>query len=1037
MSNTDWEQLQHHLHKGGKFGYYWKNPGKQSQWWGTEVPAPLPTNKANIYFGVHPVIEIPKFNASGKAAPPQNVRSQIGVIAAINCVFAEFDAKAWEGGKESILYHLNDLPLQPSIVIDSGGGYHCYWLLNKPLLLQCEADRTRAAHIQAAWVKFVQSDEDAKDLARVLRVPGTRNYKPSYKPDFPEVRVIHADYDQQYPLSSIEKLLPPPQRSQTVITPSVPKSDDACDFWLSKALERQGSRNERAVWLANQLRDNGVPRHEAEAVLQKFSAHVTNEKDHPYTEAEALRVVQWSYNHSPRSAAVSQSTRYGPPPPEDYWETNPPPFSGQEDNPMDMIPPFVDEPPPEHTAYNAVEFPTLISQLETLGENTPIETIEALARNAIPSCTRLGKTEILEISDKLKSLGIKGIWITEWKRAIADERKRQQAAKGAQYAREAGDTFPYEINNGQIVYIRQQPLPDGGSTYVKTPVADFTAEITAEIVSEGGNRSYIVEGKGIRGGPFQTEIRAESFADEKQLRAALSASVGAKDPIRARMSSHLAPAIQLFTKTTLPRITRYDRTGWAAGRFLLPMRDIGDDSIEVSLGNRNLPYAANPNADEGQGLVALDALLHAKTLGVTTVAIAALLQAPIARLANLLNERYCLFIRGRTNSFKTSWATVAMCLYGSDFVDESRLMKWGEGATRNSVMNVATKIHDLPLLIDNFKPNIGEGSKAFVALIHNIIEGSEKMRLNRDSELRDSKPIFCFPIVTGEDVPDTDSASLTRALVVTFAPDNAINPKLTEAQELAWHLPAIGESWLSWLESDEGQAAAHALEREFPARRDEWIKWLSQKNRHFVSGRVASALAGNVLTWQLACKHPLLGSLLSRYNGAYKEGIREVAQYMAEATGESLEANRLIEALHSLLSTKQAVFKSVGHAPLDREADRVIGWKDEEDGTVYLDLSQAKRAALSLIGRDGLSGMSDTTLRNQIKDLGYIQTADKGRLEKTKRVYAGHKDKFLHLKADVLPYLSVEEEIASKIAQQQKKRDESDNPTDPVPQYDW
>ena len=83
-------------------------------------------------------------------------------------------------------------------------------------------------------------------------------------------------------------------------------------------------------------------------------------------------------------------------------------------------------------------------------------------------------------------------------------------------------------------------------------------------------------------------------------------------------------------------------------------------------------------------------------------------------------------------------------------------------------MALAAHAHDLPFLIDNYKPNTGGGSRDFVNLIHNLIEGGEKERLTRTAELRDNKPIYCWPIVTGEDVPGDDPASLARVLVVPF-----------------------------------------------------------------------------------------------------------------------------------------------------------------------------------------------------------------------------------------------------------------------------
>ena len=192
--------LTDHVWRGGAFAYYWTNPGKQSDWFevGNLQPVPNGTQR-NTYFGVHPV------TADNPREP--GTRSRIAHIAAINCVFAEFDAKDFNGSQTAVDAHVAALPLTPSVVIFSGGGSHCYWLLRETLIIDGDRTREWACNLQAAWVKFVGSDDGAKDLARVLRVPGTRNYKPGYKPDFPKVEFVKADFNLVYDLADFDDLL--------------------------------------------------------------------------------------------------------------------------------------------------------------------------------------------------------------------------------------------------------------------------------------------------------------------------------------------------------------------------------------------------------------------------------------------------------------------------------------------------------------------------------------------------------------------------------------------------------------------------------------------------------------------------------------------------------------------------------------------------------------------------------------------------------------------------------------------------------------
>ncbi|HSH80026.1 MAG TPA: AAA family ATPase [Herpetosiphonaceae bacterium] len=197
-------QLLSHLHRGGSWAYWWTAPGKRATWWQPHEPVPVPSGRNNVYFGVHPTTAIPSTNARGEQKPPAEVRSQIAYIAAVNCLFGEFDAKHFDD-KAATLAHIETLDPPPSTIVDSGGGYHCYWLLEQPFVCGDDADRQRAKRAQAGWVQHVGSDDDAKDLARVLRMPGTHNYKYD---DAPEVHVIRADFDRLYTFEELEALIP-------------------------------------------------------------------------------------------------------------------------------------------------------------------------------------------------------------------------------------------------------------------------------------------------------------------------------------------------------------------------------------------------------------------------------------------------------------------------------------------------------------------------------------------------------------------------------------------------------------------------------------------------------------------------------------------------------------------------------------------------------------------------------------------------------------------------------------------------------------
>lgn len=230
-------KLMAHLYRGGTFGYYWIASEARNKelphlaleqktfWFEVGKPAYLPSDKGphgerHLYYGIHPTTAIPPTNSAGEPRKPHQVRSQKAYIAAINCLFGEYDAKDYEGGKEAILGHIDGLKFPPSVLIDSVGGFHAYWLLKDTFQIKSDADRAKVDALQKAWVPFVGSDKEAKDITRVLRIPGTRNYKAVYAPSHPLVKVVWDDFDTLYSLDELEAALPEPIKEHAPNKPS-------------------------------------------------------------------------------------------------------------------------------------------------------------------------------------------------------------------------------------------------------------------------------------------------------------------------------------------------------------------------------------------------------------------------------------------------------------------------------------------------------------------------------------------------------------------------------------------------------------------------------------------------------------------------------------------------------------------------------------------------------------------------------------------------------------------------------------------------
>lgn len=82
-------------------------------------------------------------------------------------------AKQGIGGDEAIRA-LEFLPFPPSIIVNSGGGLHAYWVLEEAT---DQFEAVEAACRQLAYV--LAGDTSCAEVARILRLPGTANSKPA------------------------------------------------------------------------------------------------------------------------------------------------------------------------------------------------------------------------------------------------------------------------------------------------------------------------------------------------------------------------------------------------------------------------------------------------------------------------------------------------------------------------------------------------------------------------------------------------------------------------------------------------------------------------------------------------------------------------------------------------------------------------------------------------------------------------------------------------------------------------------------------
>jgi hypothetical protein len=122
-----------------------------------------------IYLGVNP--------------RPLSKEKKKNDIQDIVCLWADVDGKDFEdGGKEAALRSVEAFPLKPTIIVDSGHGYHLYWVLEKPLLGMKDERLFLFKQVLAGVVKALGADQSKIDHVACLRLPGTMNRKDEEEP---------------------------------------------------------------------------------------------------------------------------------------------------------------------------------------------------------------------------------------------------------------------------------------------------------------------------------------------------------------------------------------------------------------------------------------------------------------------------------------------------------------------------------------------------------------------------------------------------------------------------------------------------------------------------------------------------------------------------------------------------------------------------------------------------------------------------------------------------------------------------------------
>jgi len=108
---------------------------------------------------------------------------------------------------------INDMPLQPTMIVSSGHGLHAYWQFDVWYPIAFDADRMAAKTLETRWQSLLADYAKARgwqldsvnDLARVLRIPGSLNNKTN-DPIACNLEAVYPKF--RYSIATIEAAIP-------------------------------------------------------------------------------------------------------------------------------------------------------------------------------------------------------------------------------------------------------------------------------------------------------------------------------------------------------------------------------------------------------------------------------------------------------------------------------------------------------------------------------------------------------------------------------------------------------------------------------------------------------------------------------------------------------------------------------------------------------------------------------------------------------------------------------------------------------------
>ncbi len=803
--------------------------------------------------------------------------------ALVPALWVDIDCDGNAHQREAGLKKMRGFEPTPSFIIDSGGGWHGYWLFDEPFQLQSETDRQKIAGILRGLFAVLGGDpEYVKTVAGIMRLPDSVNTKPERGGIV--VSVVESHPERKYPLDTFAWLESQPHAPSfdglKMVTlngnghhPLPPRTET---YLASGAAD--GSRNNELFAAACQLRDAGYSQSDAEREL--IPRHLANGS----SEREALATIRSAYSRPAR----------------------------------DPIP------EPRQTAYQQVEqLVSRFGQPEAERERPTMEQISA----AVTACAHLNAVEWAAERQRLKVLCGDGLKIADLDRLYREAKRELDRVAFAA----APTTERYLIADGCMVFEKQTER--GTSRQTVAGWIGRVLERTSRMDDDGQVEHLTVLELTCGEETLTLHVQSELFGDPNALQRFIAGHAGENFTVRAGMISHLAPAI-LALSGTYPRRKTYRFMGWTEinGKwvYVSPEMSVNADEQlteppEVELETRLRDYRLC-STDWHSSLEAFKAAAATLPKHLTSSLIAFAMLPVVQRFFPAAATRPAVHLVGTSGSGKSEIASLLTSFYGQ-FSRDTPPAQWGD--TINTVETLGYPLADSLFWVDDYK-SIYADEKTFTRFLQSYSRGMGRGRLTREAKVRHEKPCRGLILSTGETTIEGEMSVVARMLVLEIPPWEKRDPggqALVQAERLREYLPGFTAHFASWIakQLEKGDFKADLANRFSSNMRGYREKLAAEVGGQSNTGRVIQNWAVLVTVYQMLSRFLTEMDedyLVPAWQDAIVESVRTLRQERA--------SEMFLNVLGQLIGSGQCIIEPSLRSQGDPAPGHVVaGYRDE------------------------------------------------------------------------------------------------------------